>query len=305
MLLNIQDQHSTINSLKKDKNSFDYSYVPSTARIAIYDDLKSAPRIIEIPPATTTEYIESLSVNIYEQVKICGGTIPYTIIREVSENFIHAQFNEIIVSILDQGNTIRFADQGPGIEQKEKSKLPGFSSAVEPMKKYIRGVGSGLPIVKEYLDFSEGTINIEDNLNTGSVITISLTLKDTYSTQNQTDTSSPVNISDNNSVFPKQQDHQVLSNSLKNRENNQKYFAIQDNSLTPLIPPLTQRERDILPIFLTEGALGVTDLSKITGIPQSSTYVILKQLEQSGMVEKTVGQKRILTNLGYQVANFL
>ena len=41
------------------------------------------------------------------------------------------------------------------------------------MKSYIRGVGSGLPIVKEYLDFTHGTISIEDNLGTGSVVTIS------------------------------------------------------------------------------------------------------------------------------------
>ena len=41
------------------------------------------------------------------------------------------------------------------------------------MKSYIRGVGSGLPIVKEYLDFTHGTITIEDNLGSGSVVTIS------------------------------------------------------------------------------------------------------------------------------------
>ena len=33
-----------------------------------------------------------------------------------------------------------------------------------PMKSYIRGVGSGLPIVREYLEFSHGTISIEDNM---------------------------------------------------------------------------------------------------------------------------------------------
>ena len=56
---------------------------------------------------------------------------------------------------------------------KDKAQLPGFTSAIEPMKHYIRGVGSGLPIVKEYLDFSHGTISIEDNLGTGAVVTIS------------------------------------------------------------------------------------------------------------------------------------
>ena len=143
-------------------------------RIALYDDLRSAPRVVEIKPADTAAYIEALASTVYEQSHGAGGTIPYTVIREVSENFIHARFKEVVVSILDKGNTIRFADHGPGIPSKEKAQMPGFSSAVEPMKNYIRGVGSGLPIVREYLESSHGTITIEDNLGTGAVVTVSL-----------------------------------------------------------------------------------------------------------------------------------
>ena len=156
------------------QDSFDYSFVDTVARIARYDDFLSAPQVTEVSPAPTHTFIENLTVAIYSQSQQMGGKVPYTIIREVSENFIHAQFKEIIVSIFDKGNTIRFADQGPGIEKKEKAQLPGFSSATAQMKEYIRGVGSGLPIVREYLDSSHGTITIEDNLTTGAVITISL-----------------------------------------------------------------------------------------------------------------------------------
>ena len=161
-------------TLDEHAEGYDYARVNAVARIALYDDLRSAPRVTEIQPAPTGEFIENLASKVYEQAKTSGGTIPYTVIREVSENFIHARFAEVTVSILDDGNTIRFADQGPGIPQKEKAQLPGFTSAIEPMKRYIRGVGSGLPIVKEYLEFSHGTISIEDNLGTGSVVTISL-----------------------------------------------------------------------------------------------------------------------------------
>ena len=38
------------------------------------------------------------------------------VIREIVENFVHAHFAEPIISILDGGDTIRFADQGPGID---------------------------------------------------------------------------------------------------------------------------------------------------------------------------------------------
>ena len=156
------------------EGSYDYTFVTSVARIALYDDLRSAPRVTEIMPASTPDYIEALAAAIYNQAKQAGGSIPYTVVREVSENFIHARFTEIIVSILDGGNTIRFADQGPGISDKKKAQLPGFSSAVEPMKGYIRGVGSGLPIVCDYLDFTHGSISIDDNIGQGTVVTISM-----------------------------------------------------------------------------------------------------------------------------------
>lgn len=255
--------------------TFDYTQVETTARIALYDDLRSAPRITEIPPASTADFIEHLASKIYEQAKMSGGTIPYTVIREVSENFIHARFAEIIVSILDAGNTIRFADQGPGITHKEKAQLPGFTSAIEPMKHYIRGVGSGLPIVKEYLDFSHGTISIEDNLGTGAVVTISLKEEPRVEP-----------------AWPPQ-----APGTGYNRPG-----SFQRTPSPSLAPPLSQRERDFLPFFLSEGALGVTDIARLTGVPQSSTYVTLSKLEEAGLVEKTVGQKRILTDLGYQVA---
>lgn len=158
--------------------SDDYSRALTSARIAAYDNFRSAPRITEIKPNTTNEFIEELASTTYNQAQQAGGTIPYTVIREVTENFIHAQFREIIVSIYDKGNTIRFSDQGPGISQKEKAQMPGFSSATEPMKRYIRGVGSGFPLVKEYLSFSHGRITIEDNLKSGAVITISVQSED-------------------------------------------------------------------------------------------------------------------------------
>lgn len=261
--------------INTDTESYDYAYVHSIARIAFYDDLLSTPRITEITPAPTPDYITNLASTIYEQAKSGGGAIPYTVIQEVSENFIHAQFREIIVSILDKGNTIRFADQGPGIKNKDKAQLPGFTSAKEPMKHYIRGVGSGLPIVKEYLDFSHGSISIEDNLENGSVITISV-----LSRQKE------------NFSSARAQTHSDQTTSKKTSPVNH-----------PFTPPLSQRKRDVLSLFLSRGALGVTDVVKLTDIPLSSTHKILTELEQAGLIEKTSEQKkRILTDIGYQIA---
>ena len=198
-----------------------------------------------------------------------GGSIPYTVIREVTENFIHAQFSEIVISILDQGKTIRFSDQGPGIKQKDKAQLPGFTSATEAMKRYIRGVGSGLPIVKDYLDFSNGTITIEDNLEQGAVVTLSM--------------AAPQGTS-----LTRQQSSQA-----------------QNHLLTAMLPHLTDREKIFLSLMLREGALGVTDLVNLTGTAASSTHAVLKKLEEHGLIEKTNGQKRILTDYGFTVAQSL
>ena len=300
---------------------FDYTHVNAVARIALYDDLRSAPRITEIQPATTAEFIESLASKIYEQARSAGGTIPYTVVREVTENFIHARFTEVIVSILDDGNTIRFADQGPGINQKEKAQLPGFTSAVEPMKRYIRGVGSGLPIVKEYLDLSHGTITIEDNLGTGAVVTISMTSPAQTEAERVPVGAFPQEGYPGGTPYPNQGDyrnpHAGSYRPVYEGINPDPRMGVPpgwdparyggDFGRTPLslVPPLNQRERDFLPIFLSEGALGVTDISRLTGVAPSSTYVTLSKLEQAGLIEKTVGQKRILTDLGYQVANSL
>ena len=171
-----EQQDQTFFSSDSDE-SFDFSFVKQGARVAVYDDMKMAPRIIVIDPAPTKEFIEKLATVVNEQRMSLGGNIPYTAIRQVSENFIHAHLSEMVVSIYDGGNTIRFSDQGPGITQKESALLPGFTSATKEMKAYIDGVGSGLPLVKDYLDYSQGHITIEDNMGTGAVVTISLNTK--------------------------------------------------------------------------------------------------------------------------------
>ena len=253
-----------------------FDYVNSTARIATYDDLRSAPRITEIGPAETNQYIMNIATQTYEQAKLAGGHIPFTIIKEVSENFIHARFTEIIVSILDAGNTIRFADQGPGIADKEKAQRPGFSSAVQGMKPYIRGVGSGLPIVKDYFDESHGTITIEDNISTGAVVTISLLEK----------------------AAEQPAAAQAASNTSTMRQ--------KKTPAQVYTPPLNDREKLFLQAFLSEGELGVTELVELTGTANSSTFNTLKKLSEYGLIENAPNsKKRLLTEFGFNVANSL
>jgi DNA-binding transcriptional ArsR family regulator len=145
---------------------------PAGARIAVYDSLAAAPRVEDVDGADLAETIERVASRTYNIARERGGGVPYTIIREVAENLIHAGFSEVVVTILDDGNTVRFSDQGPGIADKERAFLPGFSTATTDMKEYIKGVGSGLPIVRECLGFAGGSVEIEDNLGRGTVVTL-------------------------------------------------------------------------------------------------------------------------------------
>ncbi len=311
----------------------DYSYVDAHARIAFYDDLLSAPRITEVGPASTPDYIEDLTTSVYDQAHKAGGTIPYTIIKEVSENFIHACFKEIVVSIFDDGNTIRFSDQGPGFADKEKAKLPGFSSATESMKNYIRGVGSGLPLVKEYLDVSHGSLVIEDNLCNGAVVTIYAEKHVPTSAQPDEEgeidgvraPAAAIVSSLQNQQPAMQKSHRGSSteydDAMKTRDSGTlqddkageedvegafpssvQHAAYEAARVGMAVAPLSQRERDCLVLLLEENVLGVTELSKLTGIAVSSAYQTLKNLEESGLVERVANKKRTLTSFGENVA---
>ncbi len=156
---------------KRDEKREDRREVPFV-RVAIYDSLASTPRVIDLSSQDHEEFINLLATKTYRFSQEKGGDIPFTVIKEVIENLVHAYFREAVISILDNGNTIRISDQGPGIRDKKKAFEPGFSTATREMKDLIKGVGSGLPIAKEALAHLGGIITLEDNLEKGTVVTL-------------------------------------------------------------------------------------------------------------------------------------
>jgi hypothetical protein len=240
------------------------SYVSTRARIAIYDDLLSAPRIVDVDPAPIVDFIEDIASTTYEYAQKQGGRLPYTVIREMAENFIHAQFRECAVSILDKGNTIRFSDQGPGIEKKRLVQQPGITSATAEMKRFIRGVGSGFPIVKEYLEHQSGFLSIDDNAKEGVVVTLS------------------IQPASSELPFPLSSDsHQKTTEPL---------HALED---------LDERSVRVLHLLYDKGILGVSDLTGPLGVSGATAHRILAKLEQKGFIESTAQRKRILSNAGF------
>lgn len=235
---------------------------PSPTRIAVYDDLLSAPRIVDVEPGPPDIYMENIAAKTYELSQHAGGSVPYTVIREVCENFIHADFKDPCISILDKGNTIRFSDQGPGIEDKERAQLPGFTTASSDMRKYIRGVGSGLPTVREYLKFSHGRLIIEDNLRAGTVVTI--TIAD--------DATSPHPV-----VYS---DYPQMSGATQNPN------------------PLEERDYAILTLAAQVGTIGPTDVNRALGISTATSHRVLKKLEERGLLDVDDRKKRFITDKG-------
>lgn len=237
----------------------------SSALIAVYDAMTAPPRVERVTASGARELIDGLAARTYQLAREPGGQIPYTVIREVVENFIHAGFFEVVVSVLDAGRTIRFADQGPGIQDKERAFLPGFTTATEEMKCVIRGVGSGLPVARECLGFSGGSIEVDDNLGSGTVVTLRMS-------QTPAAAADPV-------PEPPVDEYEP--------------------------PLLSLRQKQVLSLAMELGSIGPTAISRELGVGLSTAYRDLELLAGHGLISADQAGKRVLTDLGVRCLDAL
>jgi anti-sigma regulatory factor (Ser/Thr protein kinase) len=147
---------------------------PGAPRIAVYDTLTSPPRVTSVEERDVPGLIAALAEKTYHSCREQGGNVPFTVINELIENLIHATFRDVVVTILDGGRVVRISDHGPGVDDKDRAFQPGFTTATAAQRRFIRGVGSGLPIARESLAFLRGAITVEDNLGGGAVFTIKM-----------------------------------------------------------------------------------------------------------------------------------
>lgn len=237
-----------------------------SARIAVYDAPAAAPRTEEVRGGSEADLIEQIASRVFAYARDAGGRIPYTVIREVAENFIHAEFREPVVSILESGETIRFADQGPGIVDKQRAVLPGFTTATGAMKGVIRGVGSGLPIVNDYLSVSGGALDIDDNLGYGTVVTI-------------------------------RSGHREPEQPLVSPPAPEAPGDPQPSAFAGY-PPLSTRQKQVLSLVLELGEVGPTIVSNELAVALSTAYRDLAYLEHNGLIQSDASGKRVLTPEG-------
>ena len=95
-----------------------------------------------MPGENLAEAIEKFSQKIYQLAQEKGGKMPFSVIKELVENLLHAKFADATVTIYPDGNTIRFSDHGPGIEDPRKLFNLVFQCHLFE-KKYIKGWARG------------------------------------------------------------------------------------------------------------------------------------------------------------------
>jgi predicted HTH transcriptional regulator len=256
-LLNSFDNRSISKNSKKE----------SFVKIVLYTSPLEPPQIFSLPFSSYEQIIDIASNKTFELICEQKGCIPYPVIREMVENFIHADFQNAVISILNEGNTIIFSDQGKGIQKENWEKIfrPGFSTASIDQQQFIKGVGSGLFVVSEIVKNQGGEILINSNIEKGIVFVIDFS---------------------------------------KNKSNKKTVTAKKQNGifLKSLVQEpfhLNNRQWEIIKLALKISEIGPSQLNKALGISISTAYRELIALEEKGFMENCGNGKRCLTKKAY------
>jgi len=233
-------------------------------RLALYDSPLVAPRVITLRGEEFHAFVGDLAARTYEYSRERGGRIPFVVIREIVENLIHAYFEGAVISILDDGNTIRISDQGPGIADPARALQPGFTTATPALRSFIKGVGSGLPVAREQLAFLGGAITLDSNLARGTVVTLSLA-------KGSPGQARPAARTPLDSPTPPG---------------------------PPRPPDLSPRQKKVLLLIAELGSAGPSAVAKELGVSQSTAYRELQTLSDLHLINSRRAGKRTLTEDG-------
>lgn len=234
-------------------------------RVALYPE-DGTPEVSEVsaanPRAATTKFTRL----VVDKVGEADGQAPEKAVREVVENLIHAEYRGVVVSIFDQGNTVRISDRGPGIRHKDRAVEYGFSGASPEALNDIRGVGAGLGIARTALEKAGGTLLVEDNIGGGTVVTILV----------------PAEHEGAASVAPVAKE------------------APQARKYPDAVPRMniSERQQKALITVLECGEVGPSTVADRLEISVSTAYRDLSVLEEHGLVVTDDSGKRVISPLG-------
>jgi len=153
------------------------SNVDIRIKVARYRNAWTTPVVDEISASSPDEATEQALEKVTRFQNLhAEDRIPEVALRELIDNLIHAQYKGALISLVE-GDTVRIADKGPGIEDKERAFEIGYSGAKPEVLQEIRGVGAGLGIARAAIEKAEGTVSLDDNLGGGTVVTVSMSRK--------------------------------------------------------------------------------------------------------------------------------
>ncbi len=142
---------------------------PLRARLAVYGGPGEPPVVDELTDHDALGLVEVLCDEVGTR-----SPLPLPAVREIVENLVHAGFQDAVVSLFDDGHTLRVSDHGPGIADLDRALLPGFTTAGPEALAVVRGVGGGLPLAEQMMLSVGGRLDLDDNLGGGAVVTLTL-----------------------------------------------------------------------------------------------------------------------------------
>jgi len=299
-----------------------------TVRIASYDSMSSLPRTLDLTSDDFRAFVDEVSSRVYALCREKGGSVPFVVIREAVENLVHAEFADAVVTILPDGNTVRISDHGPGISDKERAFLPGFTTASASMRDFIKGVGSGLPIMRESLATMGGWITVEDNLGAGAVVTICssgvVASADAEAVPRLSEAPSgelpghlrqpavSARLSGERLVGTDQPGHEQAKQDSSDDQSNKGQDEGSPSSSQPsemsdeaMDAVLSSRQKKVFLLIAEMGEIGPSVVTKELDISLSTAYRDLVTLEELNLVASLDGGKRKLTKRGIDFLGYI
>jgi DNA-binding transcriptional ArsR family regulator len=143
------------------------------------------------------------------------------------------------------------------------------------MRRFIKGVGSGLPVAKEQLAFLGGVITLDSNLSHGTVVTLSV------------GPAAPAVIS------------AAQSTSAPSTPRPAPAAPAPESAARAV--DLTPRQKKVLLLIAELGSAGPSAVAKELGVSQSTAYRELQALTEVHLIDSRRSGKRTLTEEGIAV----
>lgn len=299
-----------------------------TVRIASYDSMSSLPRTLDLSSDDFSTFVDEVSSRVYALCREKHGSVPFVVIREAVENLVHADFADAVVTVLPDGNTVRVSDHGPGVSDKERAFLPGFTTASASMRDFIKGVGSGLPIMRESLAAMGGCITVEDNLGAGAVVTISSSgvaasaeaasvrprseMPPQHPSGHPPEAGASSGVDGERLVGTDQSSHEQAKQDSSGNQSNKGQDEGPPSSSQPsemsdeaLDGILSSRQKKVFLLIAEMGEIGPSVVTKELDISLSTAYRDLVTLEELNLVASLDGGKRKLTKRGIDFLGYI